>query len=76
MTIVLNAFTFSSFLVTSKKTVITKLTEILSNFNYILFTKLPRPGDSVLVFEVPPVYHMRWRLHTVPLIAERQAGKL
>ena len=24
----------------------------------------------------PPVYHTRWRLHTVPLIAERQAGKL
>ena len=23
-----------------------------------------------------PVYHTRWRLHTVPLIAERQAGKL
>ena len=24
----------------------------------------------------PPVYHSRWRLHTVALIAERQAGKL
>ena len=24
----------------------------------------------------PSVYHTRWRLHTVPLIAERQAGKL
>ena len=24
----------------------------------------------------PPVYHTWWRLHTVPLIAERQAGKL
>ena len=22
----------------------------------------------------PPVYHTRWRLHTVPLIAERQMG--
>ena len=24
----------------------------------------------------PPVYHTWWRLHTVPLIAERQTGKL
>ena len=24
----------------------------------------------------PPVYHTWWRLHTVPLFAERQAGKL
>ena len=24
----------------------------------------------------PSVYHPRWRLHTVPLIAERQAGEL
>ena len=24
----------------------------------------------------PPVSYTRWRLHTVPLIAERQAGKL
>ena len=24
----------------------------------------------------PPVYHTRWRLHTVPFNAERQAGKL
>ena len=24
----------------------------------------------------PSVYRTRWRLHTVPLIAERQAGKL
>ena len=23
-----------------------------------------------------PVYHTRWKLHTVPLIAELQAGKL
>ena len=25
---------------------------------------------------MPPVYHTRWRLHTFPLIAERQAMKL
>ena len=25
---------------------------------------------------LPPVYHTRWRFHIVPLIAERQAGKL
>ena len=51
--------------------------------NYILFTKLPWPGDSEGTFRsssqaatCPPVYHTRRRLHTVPLIAERQAGKL
>ena len=51
--------------------------------NYILFTKLPWPGDSEMTFRsssqaatCPSVYHTRWRLHTVPLIAERQAGKL
>ena len=49
----------------------------------ILFTKLPWPGDSEVTFRsssqaatCPPVYHTRRRLHTIPLIAERQAGKL
>ena len=53
------------------------------NCNYILFTKLPWPGNSEGTFRslsqaatCPSVYHTRWRLHTVPLIAERQAGKL
>ena len=53
------------------------------NCNYILFTKLPWPGDSEGTFRsssqaatCPPVYHTWRRLHTVPLIAERQAGKL
>ena len=53
------------------------------NCNYILLTKLPWPGDSEGTFRsssqaatCPSVYHTRWRLHTVPLIAERQAGKL
>ena len=53
------------------------------NCNYILFTKLPSPGDSEMTFRsssqaatCQSVYHTRWRLHTVPLIAERQAGKL
>ena len=53
------------------------------NCNYVLFTKFPWPGDSEETFQsssqaaaYPPVYHTRWRLHTVPLIAERQAGKL
>ena len=53
------------------------------NCNYILFTKLPWPGDSEGTFRsssqaatCASVYHTRWRLHTVPLIAERQAGKL
>ena len=47
------------------------------------FTMLPLPGDSEGTFRsssqaatCPPVYHTRWRLHIVPLIAERQAGKL
>ena len=50
----------------------------------IAFTKLlPWPGDSEGTFRsssqaatCPPVYHTRRRLHTVPLIAERQARKL
>ena len=53
------------------------------NRNYILFTKLPWPGDSEGTFRsssqaatCPPVDHTQRRLHTVPLIAERQAGKL
>ena len=33
-------------------------------------------GPFGLRVKLPPVYHTRWRLHTVPLIAERQAGKL
>ena len=55
----------------------------LCNCNYILFTNLPWPGDSEGIFRsssqaatCPFVYHTRWRLHSVPLIAERQAGKL
>ena len=51
--------------------------------NYILFAKLPWPGDSEKTFwsssqaaYCPPVYRRRWRLNTVPLIAEYQAGKL
>ena len=53
------------------------------NCNYILFTKLPWSGDSKGNFwslsqaaTFPPLYLTRWRLHTVSLIAERQAGKL
>ena len=53
------------------------------NCNYILFTKLPWPGDSEGTFRsssqaatCPPVYHTRRRLYTVPFNAERQAGKL
>ena len=53
------------------------------NCNYILFTRLPWPGDSEGTFWsssqagiYPPVYHTRRSLHTVPLIAERQAEKL
>ena len=48
-----------------------------------LFPSLPWPGDREGTFRslsqaatYPPVYHTRWRLHTVSLIAERQAGKL
>ena len=54
------------------------------NCCYILFTKLPRSGDSEWIFwcssqaavTCPSVYHTRWRLHTVPLITQRQAVKL
>ena len=46
--------------------------------NYISCTKLPWPGDSegTLHSLSEAVYQTRRRLHTVPLIAERQAGKL
>ena len=76
-------------LLVGHRTCDTKLDQIAStlvrrcNCNYILFTKLPWPGDSEGTFRsssqtaaCPPVYHTRPRLHTVPLIAERQAGKL
>ena len=53
------------------------------NCNYFFFTKLLWLGDSEGTIRsssqaatCPPVYHTRRRLHTVPLIAERQAGKL
>ena len=53
------------------------------NCNYILFTKLPWPGNGEETYRsssqaatCPSVYHTRRRLHTLPLIAERQAGKL
>ena len=58
-------------------------TWLVINGNYILFTKLPWPGDSEgsirsssQAATCPPVYHTRRRLHTVSLIAERQAEKL
>ena len=54
-----------------------------SNCSYILLAYLLWPGDSEGTFRsssqaatCPPVYHTRRRLLTVPLIAERQAGKL
>ena len=50
------------------------------NCTYTLFTNLPWPGDSEGTFRsssqaatCPSVYHTRRRLHTVPLLAERQA---
>ena len=53
------------------------------NCNYIFFTKLHWSGDSKGTLRsssqaatCPPVYPSRWRLHTVPLIAERQARML
>ena len=53
------------------------------NCNFIVFTKLLWPGDSEGTFRsssqaatCPHVYHTRWKLHTVPLIAECQEGKL
>ena len=53
------------------------------NCNYILFNKLPWPGDSKGTYlssnrasTCPLVYRTRRKLHIVPLIAEGQAGKL
>ena len=73
---------FKSNLVTETRKKVTKL-PYNCNCNHILFTKLPWLGDSEMTFRsssqaatCPSVYHTRWRLHTVPLIAERQAGKL
>ena len=44
---------------------------------------MPWPGDSERTIRssseaatFPSVYNTRWRLHIVPLIAERQARKL
>ena len=44
---------------------------------------LPWSGDSERTFRsssqvatCPPVYHTRWRFHTVPFNAQRQSGKL
>ena len=65
---------------------ILKICEAIStsnyNFNYIFFTKLPWPVDCEEIFQFssqavtcPTVYNTRWRLHTVTLIAERQARK-
>ena len=57
--------------------------EVNCNCNYILFTKLPWPGDSEGTFRsssqaatCPPVYHTWRRLNTIVFNAERQAGKL
>ena len=62
------------------------LTRLLfQHCNYILFTKLPWPGDSKGTFRsssqaatcpVPTCQPHTAELRTVPLIAERQAGKL
>ena len=56
---------------------------IVKNVITCLFTNLPWPEDSEATFRFSrqtatclPVYHTRWRLHTVPFNAERQAGKL
>ena len=53
---------------------------ILFNCNYILFTKLPWPGDSEGTFwsssQAATCLPHRRRLHTLPLIVEGQAGKL
>ena len=58
------------------------LTTLVSNThcNPISFAKLPWPGESEWTLWssswAATVYHARERFHTVPLIAERQAGKL
>ena len=53
------------------------------NCKYILFTKLPWQGNGDKIFRsssqaatCPSVYHTHMRLHTVRLVAKRQAGKL
>ena len=55
----------------------------ICNCNYLLFTKLAWPGDckgtlqsSSKAADYPPVYHTRRRIHTAPLIAERQARNM
>ena len=51
--------------------------------DYILFIELPWPGESEGILRsssqaltCPSIYLARWSLRTVPLIAERQAGRM
>ena len=52
------------------------------NCNYILFTKLPWPGDSEGTFRssrqtaiCPRVYHTHWRFRYIFFIAKHETGK-
>ena len=58
---------------------------VITNCNYIFVITFYLPsclgqetakGPFGLRVKLPPVYHTQRKLHTVPLIAERQAGKL
>ena len=55
--------------------VFTKIIIFVKTFD-LQFSQETAKESFGLRVKLPPVYHIRWRLHTVPFIAERQVGKL
>ena len=47
---------------------------VITLFSPSRFGQETAKGPFGLRVKLPPVYHTRWRIHTVPSIAERQAG--
>ena len=49
---------------------------VITFYSHIALARDQRRDLSGLRVKLPPVYHTRWRLHVLPLIAKRKAGKL
>ena len=69
--------------ITSNTNIVCNGTSCVEICNYICIRQVPWPGDSEGIFRslsqaatCPLVYHTRQWFHSVPLIAEHQAGKL